>query len=236
MTDTSAELALRREATAELGAELRAVIVAECATEVPVGNLREAARLARQLETLLVGDKRELSELASVDDLPASIRYFSPVTGLGNPMSPPLVFEPGATGSVLVRTILDRRFEGPPGFVHGGITGLLLDEVLGQAATQAGRWGMTAYLNITYRRALPLDVELVLTARIASIDGRKTLVEGGIALASDPSVTHVEASALFIEPRLELQEHYFGDLTDLSGAPKSARHGRDAADRDSSLA
>lgn len=225
MTETHEEVLRQREAVANLGSALREVIVAHAANEVSPENLAEAARLARRITSLVSGNARELTQVASVDSLPDAIRYFSPVTGLGNPMSPPLVF--GYEGeSVVVRTILDRRFEGPPGFVHGGVASLLLDEVLGQAGTQAGRWGMTAFLNITYRHALPLDTELELTSHIDWMDGRKTHVVGAIALASDPSVLHVEAEALFIEPRQEKQEHYFGALRNLDGVPQSGRHGR----------
>ena len=224
MTGASEKILRQREAVANLGSALREVIVAQAAHEVSPENLAEAARLARTITSLLTGNRRDLTQIASVDSMPEGVRYFSPVTGLGNPMSPPLIF--GCEGeSVVVRTTLDRRFEGPPGHVHGGVTGLLLDEVLGQAGTQAGRWGMTAFLNITYRRALPLDTELELTSRIDWIDGRKTHVLGSIALASDPSVLHVEAEALFIEPRQERQEHYFGGLRDLDGVPQSGRHG-----------
>jgi acyl-coenzyme A thioesterase PaaI-like protein len=224
MTATSAALNRRREAVADLGSALREALVAQAANEVSIDHLVEAAGLARALTALLAENPRDLTRVASVDSLPEAIRYFSPVTGLGNPMSPPLVF--GREGeTVVVRTTLDRRFEGPPGFVHGGVTGLLLDEVLGQAGTLAGRWGMTAYLNITYRRALPLDTELELTSHIDWFDGRKTHVVGAIALASDPSTPHVEAEALFIEPRSDRQEKYFGQLRDLDGKPQSGRHG-----------
>jgi acyl-coenzyme A thioesterase PaaI-like protein len=224
MTEPSDQVLRQRAAVADLGLALREVIVAQAANEVSPANLAEAASLARQITSLLSGNRRELTQVASVDSLPDAIRYFSPVTGLGNPMSPPLVF--GREGdTVVVRATLDRRFEGPPGFVHGGVTGLMLDEVLGQAGTQAGRWGMTAFLNITYRRALPLDTELEFTAHIDWIDGRKTHAVGGIALASDPSVLHVEAEALFIEPHEERQARYFGDLRDLDGTPQSGRHG-----------
>jgi acyl-coenzyme A thioesterase PaaI-like protein len=227
MTETSAEILRQRDAVAGLGSAVRAVLVASAANEVPVENLIEATRLAGEIAALLAGHERPLTRVASVDSLPEAIRYFSPVTGLGNAMAPPLVFERSGE-TVIVHTRLDRRFEGPPGHVHGGVTGLLLDEVLGQAGTQAGRWGMTAFLNITYRRALPLDTELVLTSHIDWIDGRKTHVVGGIALASNPSVQAVEAEALFIEPREERQERYFGDLRRLDGSVESGRHGTKA--------
>jgi len=224
MTETSDALLVRRTAVANLGSALRAAIVAQAAHEVSLEHLAEATELAHRITHLLTENPRHLNRVASVDSLPDAVRYFSPVTGQGNTMSPPLVF--GREGdTVVVRTTLDRRFEGPPGFVHGGVTGLLLDEVLGQAGTQAGRWGMTAFLNITYRRALPLDTELELTSHIDWIDGRKTHVVGAIALASAPAVPFVQAEALFVEPREERHEHYFGDLRTLDGVPQSGRHG-----------
>jgi acyl-coenzyme A thioesterase PaaI-like protein len=220
MTETSEAILRRRESVAALGSALREVLVAQAANEVSLDHLAEATTLAREITALLSENPRDLTRVASVDSLPDAIRYFSPVTGLGNPMSPPLVF--GREGDrVVVRTSLDRRFEGPPGFVHGGVTGLLLDEV----GTLAGRWGMTAYLNITYRRALPLDTEFELTSHIDWFEGRKTHVVGGIALASDPAVDYVQAEALFIEPREERHERYFGELRDLDGSPQSGRHG-----------
>lgn len=200
MTDLSDALDLRRDATAGLGAALRAVIVAQCSTEVTVDDLREATALAARIEALLVGETRPLSAPASVDDWSGDIRYFGPVIGLGNAMAPPLVYDRVDDG-VSAHATLDRRFEGPRGLVHGGIAALLLDEVLGHAAAESGHWGMTAYLNTTYRQPLPLDVGLVVSARIRSIEGRKVFVIGGIALASDPTTLRVEAEALFVQPR-----------------------------------
>ena len=162
--------------------------------------------------------------LPPVDDMVELIRFFNPASGPGNPMAPPIVMTTIEHG-VRSRVTLDRRFEGPPGFVHGGITGLLLDEVLGGAATRAGRWGMTAYLNITYRRALPIDEELEIVGRIEREEGRKTFVVGTIALASDPTRAFVEAEALFIEPKPSTHAGYFGELTDAEGNPTSARFG-----------
>lgn len=199
MTDQNDILADRREATAGLGAALRSVIVAQCSTEVPTENLRTATELAARIEALLVGDVRPLGEPASVDDSATSIRYFGPVIGLGNPMSPPLVYHSIEDGEVRAHATLDRRFEGPRGFVHGGIIALLLDEVLGYTAAQSGRAGMTAYLNVTYSRPVPLDTELVVSAKIRSFEGRKTFVHGGIALVSNPSALNAEAEALFVQ-------------------------------------
>ncbi|MGN6674071.1 MAG: PaaI family thioesterase, partial [Thermomicrobiales bacterium] len=45
----------------------------------------------------------------------------------------------------------DERFQGFPGVVHGGILATLLDETLSRTATGAGRWMMTARLDVRYR-------------------------------------------------------------------------------------
>ncbi len=208
-------LATRREAVAALGAAVRAALVAIAAHEAPVEDLERATALAEQLTAQLAGNERPLTQLPSVDDLAHGIRYLSPTIGLGNPMSPPVVMARTETG-VETRVTLDRRFEGPPGFVHGGVTGLLLDEVLGEAATHAGHWGMTAFLNISYHRALPLDVELLLTARVTHHEGRKAFVSGEISQAAEstPSVT---AEALFVTPREQTYDRYFDAVTDASG-------------------
>ena len=209
-------LATRRDAVAALGSAARAALVAIAATEPPIENLERAAALAEQLTAELTGTLRPLTQVPSVDDLAHGIRYLSPTIGLGNPMSPPLVIARTSVG-VETHVTLDRRFEGPPGFVHGGITALLLDEVLGEAATHVGLWGLTGFLNISYLHALPIDVELVATAQVSRAEGRKTFVSGEIALAADSATPFVTAEALFVTPRAERYERYFDEVSDAGG-------------------
>lgn len=215
----------RRRVVAELGTAMREATAALVESEVPLEDLRSATVRAREIAEVLSRVRRPSRRLPSVDDWQAGIRYFSPVSGLGTPLSVPLVFEYDGDDAV-VRATFDRRFEGPPGMVHGGITALVFDEVLGHGANRIGRWGMTAFLNTTYRRGLPLGVELEFRSKVASIDGRKTTMEGTATLASDPSVVHVEAVGLFVEPRAELQRSYFGDFSDGVGNPVPLRRGR----------
>ncbi|AMM21863.1 hypothetical protein AX769_19045 [Frondihabitans sp. PAMC 28766] len=215
----------RLDAALDLSAAVRAVLVATSATEADSARLVEATTLARRIEGLLASDLRPLDTVPSIDDLEHGIRYFNPVSGAANPMALPLVFETEGDG-ILARATFDRRFEGPPGHLHGGIIALVFDEILGQANMTGGGWGMTAYLNSTYRRALPLDVELVLHARVTEIDGRKTTVTGWISTAAEPETRFAEASALFVEPRPEKKAGYFSTLTDSEGRPVEARLGR----------
>lgn len=93
---------------------------------------------------------------------------------------------------------LGALYEGPPGLVHGGVSALILDQMLGEAAAVGGGPGMTGRLTIHYRRPTPLG-ELSTEAWLDSTTGRKSIAKGQI---KDPEghVT-VEAEGLFILPR-----------------------------------
>lgn len=74
---------------------------------------------------------------------------------------------------------------------------MVLDQVLGSIPPLRGRPGMTAYLNLTYRRPTPLG-PLTAKAWVTETTDRKTFVEGSLHDA-DGRVT-VEAQALFVLP------------------------------------
>ena len=92
-----------------------------------------------------------------------------------------------------------------------------MDQLLGSAAAAAGLWGMTAHLELDYRGPLPLEQKLVLRARVAENEGRKSVITGTIAVADDPGRVLVEARGVFVLPRPEKVEAYFGSITDSAG-------------------
>lgn len=93
---------------------------------------------------------------------------------------------------------LGAAYEGPPGLVHGGISALLLDQLLGHAAALGGGPGMTGRLTVHYRRPTPLG-DLSLEAWHESTTGRKTIAKGLLRDAGG-NVT-VEAEGLFVLPK-----------------------------------
>ncbi len=119
------------------------------------------------------------------------------VVGLRNPVAPPLLVESEATGRVWSGFHLGAAFEGPPGLVHGGVSALILDQMLGEAAGAGGKPGMTASLTLSYRRATPLG-DLRAEAWIERSEGIKTWARGHL---SDADGVTVEAEGLFILPR-----------------------------------
>jgi acyl-coenzyme A thioesterase PaaI-like protein len=118
------------------------------------------------------------------------------VIGVRNPVAPPLVVEQSESG-VFADFHLGAAYEGPPGHVHGGVAALVLDHVLGAAATSADKPRLTGTITLHYLRVTRLG-QLHAEARITRRDGVKTFTAGH--LADDEGVT-VEAEGVFIQPR-----------------------------------
>lgn len=122
-----------------------------------------------------------------------------PVTGPENAIAPPLPLTGHEDGSISGTTTLGLPYQGPPGFVHGGISALLLDHTLGVANAWAGPSGMTAELTLRYHRTTPLFEPLTVTGRQVSVEGRKIRAEGAITARGEVCVS---AQGLFIAKQL----------------------------------
>lgn len=138
--------------------------------------------------------------------------------------------------SVISAFHIGRDLCGHPGFVHGGLLSVLFDEVFARCVSAAfpSGLGMTANLNVDFRKpALPGRM-YVLRAETVKIEGRKAWVEGRItclplslaaplgiskSVAADPSLLEeesegavmvAEAKALFVEPKFASVSSSFG--------------------------
>nr|WP_204331399.1 PaaI family thioesterase [Geodermatophilus sabuli] len=214
------------DAVADLGAALRQSLEASTSTTASAAQLREAAAGIRAATAPLAALPRPYDKLPAVDDMARAVRVFNPVVGVGSGVAVPLDLRPDpAGGGVVARAALGQRYEGPPTFLHGGISALLMDQVLGHAAIAANRWGMTVGLDVRYRRPVPLHVTVRLAGRVAAIDGRRTTVVGTIAADDAPDVALVEATAVFVSPSPEVAARYFAGVRTASGEQVSGRVG-----------
>jgi acyl-coenzyme A thioesterase PaaI-like protein len=218
-------------AAVDLGTALRQLIETSVTTTVGAGEVRAAAELVRQATERLAVARRPVSQLPALDDLTKGRRVFNPVTGVGSALAPPLHVRREGDG-VVAEVTLGVAYEGPPGFVHGGMSALFMDQLLGSAAAAAGLWGMTAHLELDYRGPLPLETTLVMRARVAEQSGRKSVITGTIALAEDPDRILVEARGVFVLPRPEKAQAYFGTVTDAAGRHTPPRRPSDATELD----
>lgn len=119
----------------------------------------------------------------------------NPVNGRQNAFAPGMRVRGMPDGSVSAEVTLGLLYEGPPGYVHGGISALLLDHLFGAANYWAGAVGPTAELTLHYERPVPLATPLSLTARQVSVDGRKLRAEGAVCAEGEVCV---RAEGLFI--------------------------------------
>lgn len=135
---------------------------------------------------------------------PAGIRYNAElrswnwgnaVMGAANAIAPPLRVQHDSSGCH-ADVVLGAAYEGPPGLVHGGVSAMLLDHIMGEAASAMRRTAFTGTLTMRYRRGTPLG-PLHLEASIVREEGRKIFVAGSI---SDAGGVTVEADGVFIQP------------------------------------
>lgn len=161
----------------------------------------EVAVVTRELEVLtrrLAEAGRGILPTAEVGDGGVVRQLGSPVTGALNTLAPPIEIRVSADGIARSEFTLGVLYEGPPGFVHGGVSAMILDHLSGCAASANGTPGMTAGLDLRYRRPTPLGVPLSAEAKAVRVDGRKTFVESRI-IGPDGRTT-AEATAVFIMP------------------------------------
>lgn len=126
-----------------------------------------------------------------------SLSWGNAVIGVRNPIAPPLRVSRDDDGRYWADFHLGAAYEGPPGHVHGGVSALVLDHVLGESASPDGKPRFTGSFTVRYLRATPLG-PLHAEARITRVEGVKTFAAGFI---SDADGITVEAEGVFITPR-----------------------------------
>ncbi|KAI9670648.1 MAG: hypothetical protein M1831_005868 [Alyxoria varia] len=136
-----------------------------------------------------------------------------PLSGPGGITVPPLQFDYPDHTSTFYH--LGSNLCGHPGIVHGGVIATLLDEGLARCCFPKlpHRFGVTAYLNVSYSAPAPANNLYVLHAWTMSVEGRKALVTGKLfkidsEKVGDENVPSEEwmqevavAEALFVTPR-----------------------------------
>ena len=139
----------------------------------------------------------------------------SPLSGVMNPMAPPMTSEYHPEERRVVSSILfNEAYQGPPACVHGGFVAALLDEALGRTRHLTDRNCVTGSLLVTYRRPTPVNVPLTVDARITEMHDRKMVVRGEII--ANGEVTAVgEGTFVFLET-----EKFNALVTDARNASK----------------
>lgn len=180
-----------------LAQAVRELIDVTIRTRADDDTAREVTAAVRELTERLRGE--------SLSDEPG-LRYLvegrplawgNAVVGLRNPIAPPLVIEHGENGHCWADFHLGAAYEGPPSLVHGGVSALILDHILGEAASDGLTKPLyTGTITVKYLRGTPLG-PLHAEASIYRKEGVKTYCRGHI---SDAEGVTVEADGVFITP------------------------------------
>ena len=171
------DAAIRTEADAQTVAEVKRDI------DAAIARLRE-----RQLDGAFGVRVTESGE---------SMGWGNAVIGIRNALAPPLFTHRDSEGRISADFHLGAAYEGPPGHVHGGVAALILDHVLGEAASPDRQPRFTGTITMRYLSPTKLGPLRTEAIRIRS-EGVKTYCSGHIA---DAEGITVEAEGVFITPR-----------------------------------
>jgi uncharacterized protein (TIGR00369 family) len=124
--------------------------------------------------------------------------------GAGNPVGLKLEFavdeREGAAFRVVARAAISDDYEGPPGYLHGGIIATLLDEAMSKANRAGGVTAMTRQMQVEYLRPVPSGAAITIRGRVVRSEGRKHWTEAQIEGQTENAEAKVlaRASGLFI--------------------------------------
>ncbi|OKP13213.1 hypothetical protein PENSUB_1313 [Penicillium subrubescens] len=104
---------------------------------------------------------------------------------------------------------IGRDLCGHPGFVHGGLLSVLFDEVFARCVSAAfpSGLGMTANLNVDFRKPALPDRFYVLRAETTKVEGRKAWVEGKMTYLPLPLAAPLDAKSLVSDVELLSEDH-----------------------------
>jgi len=88
-------------------------------------------------------------------------------------------------GKLIATFVPTLEHQSYPGRLHGGIASAILDETMGRAVMVGNDrevWGVTIELNVTYKKQIPLGVELKVVASISEENSRFFYGTGEILL------------------------------------------------------
>jgi len=191
--DVARQRAIYEPLTASVRALIDATIRTEADADAVAAAKAEIDAATARLQSRQVDGPFGIRFSADGKQMP----WGNPVIGIRNPVAPPLVIHRRDDGAYVSEFDLGAAYEGPPGHVHGGIAALVLDHLLGEAASNLDTPRLTGTITMRYLRRTPLG-RLQAEARIVRTEGVKAFAEGFLA---DAEGVTVEAHGVFIQPR-----------------------------------
>jgi uncharacterized protein (TIGR00369 family) len=102
-------------------------------------------------------------------------------------------------------TALEPQFQGWEAVAHGGIVCTLLDEVMAWSVIGRGTWGVTARLNVTFRRPIPVGAAIRAEGWVVDESRRVHRAEGRVIDAATGEVLATAESTFVAVPATEVE-------------------------------
>ncbi|MDT5015300.1 MAG: hypothetical protein QOD39_1460, partial [Mycobacterium sp.] len=161
-----------------LAEAVRRLNVASIHTEVDEQDVRDAQAAIEAAAEMLERKLRAATSGVRVAETGRPLVWSNPAVGLRNAIAPPMVIQHDDDGRCWSEFILGPAYEGPPGWVHGGICALLLDHLLGEVASEGLTLPkFTGTITLRYLRGTPLG-PLRAEAFVERSEGVKTFARG----------------------------------------------------------
>lgn len=118
---------------------------------------------------------------------------------MDNPQGLRLEFYLAEDLSVVCFVEVAARFEGPPGYVHGGVIATLLDEAMSKSVRAQGATAMTRSMEVDYRRPVPVHSPLRIEGQLLAREERRHHTEARILDVSGAVLA--SARGVFVQVR-----------------------------------
>jgi acyl-coenzyme A thioesterase PaaI-like protein len=176
---------------------IRELIDAGIRTDVDEDTVREAQAAIEAVTARLRSSARHNTSTLRHAATGRPLAWANPAVGVRNAIAPPMDIHHDADGRCWAEFDLGLAYEGPPGLVHGGISALVLDHILGEAASDGlTKPAFTGTITLRYLRGTPLG-RLRAEAFLERTEGIKTYARGYLGNADGWCV---EADGVFIQP------------------------------------
>lgn len=193
---TDEEYERQRALYGPLTEAVRRLIYASLHTEIDADTVEEAQAKIEAVAEILESRQRASVQVVH-EETGRPLAWANPAVGLRNAIAPPMVIHHEDDGRCWSEFTLSGAYEGPPGWVHGGICALVLDHLLGEAASEGlTKPKFTGTISLRYLRGTPLG-PLRAEAYVERVEGVKTFARGYLLDAEGPTV---EAEGVFIQP------------------------------------
>lgn len=121
--------------------------------------------------------------------------------GTTNSVGLQLKFNVAADGSIVCFATVSDNYEGPPGYLHGGIIATLLDEAMSKANRANGVTAMTRQMQVEYLRPVPSGSPIQIEGRVTRSEGRKHWTTAQIANEEGKVLAHATGLFIAVNPR-----------------------------------